>query len=355
VVVNPPALPLSEADLDRLYALPFQKLPHPSYAEPIPAHEQIRFSITSHRGCFGGCAFCAITHHQGKSVQSRSPGSIRAEVGQLTRHPEFRGTVSDVGGPTANMYGLGCGSPEAQEVCRRESCLFPRPCRHLRCDDRKLVGLLRALRRQTGVKHLYVASGIRYDLLDLQPEYFDELLRHHVGGLLKVAPESASESVTQVMRKPGPQLFEAFLRRFRDRSRALGLRQGVVPYFISGHPGCTLGDMVEVALYLKRNRLRVEQVQEFTPTPGSLATCIYHTGRDPFSGERLHVPRSPRERRLQKALLLFHLPEQRKDVLEALRSCGREELAGELLGGEAEQRSGKLLVRKSGRGGKPRR
>lgn len=330
LVIEPPALPLDQAELDRIYALPFRKLPHPTYTEKIPAYEQIKFSITSHRGCFGGCAFCAITHHQGKTVQSRSLPSLRAEVDRLVRHPEFRGTISDVGGPTANMYGLGCSNPEAQRICRRESCLFPRPCPHLRTNGSKSVELLRTLRSRSGVKHLFVASGIRYDLLDLQPAYFEDLLQHHVGGLLKVAPESGTETVTKVMRKPGPQLFEAFLQRFRDRSQALGLKQGVIPYFISSHPGCTLNDMVEVALYLKRNRLRVEQVQEFTPTPGSLATCIYHTGRDPFSGQRLHVPRSPKERRLQKALLLFHLPEQRRDVLEALRQCGREEATSEL-------------------------
>jgi uncharacterized radical SAM protein YgiQ len=332
VVVNRPAAPLSEAQLDRIYALPFRKLPHTSYDAPIPAYEQIRFSVTSHRGCFGGCAFCAITHHQGKTIQSRSSASIREEVDRLSRHPEFRGTVTDVGGPTANMYGLGCGDEQAQAACRRDSCLFPAPCRNLRTSDRQAAALLRALRARPAVKHLFVASGIRYDLLERQPDYFDDLLRHHVGGLLKVAPESGSEKVTRVMRKPGPQLFTRFLEAFRERSQTLGLRQAVVPYFISAHPGCTLDDMVEVALYLKRHRLKVEQVQEFTPTPGSLSTCIYHTGRDPFTGEAVHVPRSPREKRLQKALLLWHLPESRPDVLEALRLCGRQEAAAELLG-----------------------
>ncbi|WP_291316766.1 YgiQ family radical SAM protein [Desulfuromonas sp.] len=331
VVVNRPSAPLSETQLDRVYALPFQRLPHPGYHEPIPAFEQIKFSVTSHRGCFGGCAFCAITHHQGKTIQSRSPGSIQAEVDRLSRHPEFRGTISDVGGPTANMYGLGCGDREAQAACRRGSCLFPSTCRHLRTSDRRAARLLRDLRRHPAVKHLFIASGIRYDLLPHQPDYFEDLLRHHVGGLLKVAPESSSERVTRIMRKPGPQMFARFLKDFRDRSMALGRRQAVVPYFISAHPGCALEDMVEVALFLRRHRLRVEQVQEFTPTPGSLATCIYHTGRDPFTGEAVHVPRQAKEKRLQKALLLWHLPENRRDVDEALRLCGREDARAELL------------------------
>lgn len=331
VVVNPPALPLREEELDRVYALPFRKQPHPAYRDKIPAYEQIKFSITGHRGCFGGCAFCAITHHQGKAIQSRSPASIRTEVDLLTHHPEFRGTVSDLGGPTANMYGLGCGDPAAQAACRRPSCLYPEICPQLVTADRRAVRLLRDLRAHPAVKHLFVASGVRFDLLERQPGYFADLLEHHVGGLLKVAPETVSPPVAKVMRKPGPAVFEQFLDAFRTQSRALGRRQAVIPYFISGHPGCTLADMVEVALFLKRQNLRVEQVQEFTPTPGSLATCIYYTGRDPFSGETVYVPKSATERRLQKALLLWHLPENAADVREALKKAGRQNAAGELL------------------------
>jgi len=321
----------------------------------IPAYEQIKFSITSHRGCFGGRAFCAITHHQGKTIQSRSPESIRGEVDRLTGHPEFRGTLTDLGGPTANMYGLACSDPDAETVCRRGSCLFPNVCRNLQTSERQAVELLRDLQSHPQVKHLFVASGIRYDLLVDQPAYFDLLLRHHVGGLLKVAPEAGTDKVTRIMRKPGPGLFNEFLQQFRERSNQLGLRQGVVPYFISAHPGCTLDDMIDTALYLKRNRLKVEQVQEFTPTPGSLATCIYHTGIDPFSGEPVHVPRSPEERRLQKALLLWHLPENRKLVMAALRKCRREGDAVELFGGEDKKfpRTGKQPV--SARQGKKRR
>ncbi len=331
VLVQPPALPLRPEELDRIYALPFQKQPHPDYTDRIPAYDQIKFSITSHRGCFGGCAFCAIAHHQGKTIQSRSIASITAEVDRLTRHPEFRGTISDVGGPTANMYGLHCGDPQSEQACRRSSCLYPKPCRHLVQSDRLAVKLLHAIHDNPAVKHLFIASGIRYDLLPKQPTYFDELLAHHVGGLLKVAPEAACETVTRVMHKPGPDQFAFFLEHFRQRSQALGRRQAVVPYLISGHPGTTLADMVETALFLKRHRLKVEQVQDFTPTPGSLSTCLYYTGSDPFSGAPITVPKSEHERKLQKALLLWHLPANRKLVDEALRLAGRQDARTELL------------------------
>lgn len=339
LLVNPPSLPLSEAQLDRVYALPFSRLPHPDYSAQIPAYEQIKFSVTSHRGCFGGCAFCAITHHQGKTIQSRSEDSILSEIECLAGHPEFRGTLSDVGGPTANMYGLHCGNPSAEKACRRGSCLFPAPCKNLQTDDRRAVQLLAKIRQIQKVKHVFVASGVRYDLLPFQPDYFDALLQHHVGGLLKVAPESTVDRVTAAMRKPGARVFTDFLDKFRARSQQLGLRQAIVPYLISGHPGCRLEDMVEVALYLKEHRLRVEQVQDFTPTPGSLATCIYHTGSDPFSGKAVHVPRTVKEKRMQKALLLNHRPESKKDVLEALRLCNREDAAKQLLQTVSPQKS----------------
>jgi uncharacterized radical SAM protein YgiQ len=342
VLINPPGLPLSEKELDRVYALPFTRLPHPDYTAKIPAYEQIKFSVTSHRGCFGGCAFCAITHHQGKTIQSRSEGSILSEVDRLTEHPEFRGTLSDVGGPTANMYGLSCDNPAAEKVCRRGSCLYPTPCKNLQTDERPAVRLLGKIRQHQKVNHVFVASGVRYDLLPFQPQYFDDLLQHHVGGLLKVAPESTVDRVTDVMRKPGAKIFTDFLEKFRQRSAQLGLRQAVVPYLISGHPGCTLADMVEVALYLKHHRLRVEQVQDFTPTPGSLATCIYHTGTDPFSGQTIHVPLSAKEKRLQKALLLYHKPESRDDVLEALRICGREDCQALLLSESRPKKSARV-------------
>jgi uncharacterized radical SAM protein YgiQ len=331
LVCNPPSLPLSAEELDTVYALPFTRLPHPSYKEPIPAYDQIKASVTIHRGCHGGCAFCAITHHQGKIIQSRSVASVVQEVRSLTGHKWFRGTITDLGGPTANMYGTGCVSPSAQAACRRDSCLYPSPCRHLRMSDTQAVELLRAVRRIAGVKLAAVSSGIRYDLLSGQPEYFRELLAHHVGGLLKVAPEHLVESVTAAMRKPGGGAFERFMAAFGRESTRVGRKQHVVPYLMSGHPGCTLGDMVDLALLLKKYRLKVEQVQDFTPTPGTLATCMYHAGIDPYSGKQVYVARSDKEKRLQKSLLLCHLPEERRNVLEALRCCGREKAAGALL------------------------
>jgi uncharacterized radical SAM protein YgiQ len=332
LVCNPPALPLSRQELDAVYLLPFTKAPHPSYQEPIPAWEQIRASITTHRGCFGGCAFCAITHHQGKVIQSRSVQSVLDEVRRLSEHAWFRGSVSDVGGPTANMYGLSCGSVEAQTICRRGSCLWPDVCRHLLADDRKGAELLRKARTVPGVKHVAVSSGVRYDLLERQPSYFRELLAHHVGGLLKVAPEHSVERVLAFMRKPGQKSFSEFIARFKAESQRLGKRQAIVPYLMSGHPGCTLADMVELALFLKRRGLRVEQVQDFTPTPGTLSTCMYYTGIDPFTGATLHVVRSDREKRLQKALLLWHVPAERSAILQALQVAGREDATMELLG-----------------------
>lgn len=332
VVANPPALPLEGKALDRIYALPFLKRPHPGYRESIPAFEQIRFSITTHRGCCGGCAFCAIACHQGKFVQSRSEASILDEIARLAEDDQFRGTISDVGGPSANMYGLHSSDETACRRCRRDGCLFPEPCRHLVAGDRRLVRLLEKVRSLKAVRHVFVASGVRLDLLERQPAYMEALLRYHVGGLLKVAPESLCGQVTRIMRKPDPAVFETFLGRFRDRNRRFGKRLGLVPYLIAGHPGTTLDDMVETALFLKRNRLRVEQVQEFTPTPGTLATCLYHTGIDPFSGKPVHVPKSDRERRRQKALLLWHLAENRREVEAALRSCGRLDALEELLG-----------------------
>jgi len=325
VIVNPPQKPLSQEEMDRIYALPFTRRPHPDYSEAIPAFIQIRHSVTSHRGCFGGCSFCAIAGHQGKSIQSRSEASVLKEIEQMVRDPEFSGTITDVGGPTANMYGLKCKTREAESACRRASCLFPRICPNLDARDGKAVHLLQKIRETRGVRHVYVASGVRFDLFDKQPAYFDELLRHHVGGLLKVAPESASDDVLSLMHKPPAHVFAEFLQVFRQFNRSQSKRLGIVPYFISGHPGSTLSSMIDGALFLYRNGLRVEQVQEFTPTPGTLSTCIYYTGMDPFSGKEVYVPRSTKERRMQKSLLLWHLPESRRDILEALNLADRME------------------------------
>ncbi|WP_320056578.1 YgiQ family radical SAM protein [Desulfuromonas thiophila] len=335
VVVNPPAPPLTPAQLDALYALPFCRRPHPGYTEPIPAFEQIRWSITSHRGCQGGCAFCAIACHQGRRVLSRSSASILAEADQLRRDPAFRGTLSDVGGPTANMYGTTLRDARRCERCQRDSCLHPQLCDNLICDDGPAVALLRQLRRLEGVRHVFIASGVRFDLLERQSGYRQELFEHHIGGLLKVAPEALSDRVLQVMRKPPLRQFEAFVAAFRQHQRASGRRVGLVPYLMAGHPGCTLDDMIDTALVLKRLGLRVEQVQEFTPTPGTLATCIYHTGRDPLTGAVVFVERSARRRRLHKAVLLYHRPEEQAAIREALCLCGRQADGARLLGSAA--------------------
>ncbi|HEX9022273.1 MAG TPA: YgiQ family radical SAM protein [Geobacteraceae bacterium] len=342
---NPPSQPLSEKELDAVYGLPFAKAPHPSYSEPIPAYEQIRNSITTHRGCFGGCAFCAIAHHQGKIIQSRSADSVVREIALMTREPWFRGSISDVGGPTANMYGLECGSPPHRDLCRKGSCIFPRPCPHLVTDDRRAVELLERVRRVPGVGHVAVSSGVRFDLLERQSGYFKALLGNHVGGLLKVAPEHCMDRVLACMRKPRIKAFEEFLGRFRAESRCLGKRQGVVPYLISGHPGCTLDDMVELALFLRRHNLKVEQVQDFTPTPGTLATCMYYSGIDPLTGKEVYVARGDREKRLQKALLLGHVPAERRNVMEALAACSRQSAALQILG----KAVGRGKARKEGR------
>jgi uncharacterized radical SAM protein YgiQ len=337
LVCNPPALPLSQKALDAIYALPFVKAPHPRYSDKIPAYEQIRSSITTHRGCFGGCAFCAITHHQGKTIQSRSEGSVLKELARLVELPWFRGSVSDLGGPTANMFGLSCGDSAAEAVCRRGSCLFPKPCRNLVTDDAASSRLLLSARKVPGVKHVAVSSGVRYDLLERQPRYLRELVEHHVSGLLKVAPEHLTDSVTDVMRKPGRASFENFRDAFLKESAKIGKKQHIVPYFISGHPGCTLSDMVDLALILKGWGMQVEQVQDFTPTPGTLATCIYHTGIDPFTGDPVYVAKTDREKGLQKSLLLYHVPEQRKNCLLALKECGREAAAAQLFGSSSRR------------------
>lgn len=332
LVCNRPSLPLGEAEMDQIYALPFKKLPHPSYSEQIPAWEQIKASITSHRGCFGGCSFCAIGMHQGKLIQSRSEDSIIAEVKELSTHAWFKGSISDVGGPTANMYGLSCGNFEACKSCRRESCIFPNICKNLITEDKAAVRLLSKISAERGIKHVAVSSGVRYDLMEKQPGYFKKLVANHVSGLLKVAPEHLSDHITTLMHKPGKREFERFLTRFRDESVKLGKKQYVIPYLISGHPGCTLKDMVELALTLKKLALAVDQVQDFTPTPGTLSTCMYYSGIDPRNGKKLYVARSDREKGLQKAVLLWHKPDEKAKALEAIREAGREDAVLALFG-----------------------
>ena len=326
VVCNSPGLPLTSDELDAVYGLPFSREPHPCHREPIPAFDQIKCSITTHRGCFGGCSFCAITMHQGTFIQSRSLQSVQQEVASITGKSWFKGQISDLGGPTANMYGLACGAKDSGHGCRRPSCLHPAICPNLDCSDVKAAGLLQKVRGMPAVRQLVVSSGVRHDLLERQPNYFRELVAHHVGGLLKVAPEHLSTSVAAMMRKPDGAVFERFLTRFRDESAKVGKRQAVVPYLMAGHPGCSLDAMVELAGALQRLRLQVEQVQEFTPTPGTTASCMFYTGMDPTTGQTVYIARSDRERRLQKGLLLWHLPEERARARKLLQEMGRNDL-----------------------------
>lgn len=329
VVINPPAFPLTEEEMDRIYGLPFQRRPHPRYGnEPIPAFEVVKHSIQIMRGCFGGCTFCSITAHEGRIIQSRSPESVIQEIEQLKKDPEFKGVITDIGGPTANMYRMNCSRPEVRAKCRRLSCIHPKICKLLDTSHGPLIELLKRVRQHPGVRKVYVASGIRMDLAQLSPAYMNHLVRHHVGGHLKVAPEHCDPDVLRLMKKPSIESFESFAKRFYELSRAAGKEQYLVPYFISGHPGCDLKAMIRLAEFLKRTGYRPQQVQDFMPTPFDIATCMYHTGIDPMTGENVYVPKGERERRLQRALLQFWKPENYFLVKEALQLAGRTDLIG---------------------------
>ena len=301
VVVAPPAEPLSSRELDELYALPFARAAHPSYREAIPAEEMIRFSITSHRGCAGGCSFCALALHQGRRVRSRSAGSLAGEATVMTKHPAWTGSISDVGGPTANMWGAVCAADPAK--CRRASCLAPSACPHFRCDQSAVAAMLREVARLPGVKHLRVASGVRHDLARRDPKYVRALVREFTGGQLKIAPEHCSERVLKLMRKPGFRTFMEFLGVFEAESKAAGKPQFVVPYLISAFPGCTEKDMQELSAWLKSRGWKPQQVQCFIPIPGTVAAAMYYGGIDP-EGNQIPVARTDAERRRQHELLL---------------------------------------------------
>jgi len=328
LVINPPALPASEAELDGYYDLPYTREPHPRYSEAIPAWETIKDSLQIMRGCFGGCTFCSITMHQGRAIQSRSEASILREIEALTSRPDWKGHVSDLGGPTANMYRMRCSRPEVEAVCRRPSCLHPSICKLLDTDHQPTIELMRRARSLPGVKRVHVASGIRTDLAQRSPEYLEELAAHHVGGHLKVAPEHASERVLRRMKKPSIRSFESFAERFREASRRAGREQYLVPYFIASHPGSETEDMIELAVFLKRNGYRPRQVQDFIPAPMDVATCMYYTGLDPQSLKPVPAARHLRERATQRALLQFFAPENYFAVRRALIRAGRRDLIG---------------------------
>ena len=331
VYYNPPALPLDTEAMDGLYDLPFNRAPHPAYAESIPAFETVKHSIVAMRGCFGGCTFCSITEHEGRVIQNRSADSILREIRALSRMDDFRGVISDVGGPTANMYGMRCESEKFESRCRRLSCVHPGICEHLNTDHGPLIDLMKRVREADGVRRVFVASGVRYDLAadgERGHEYIAELTRHHVGGQLSVAPEHVSEEVLDKMKKPGVESYERFAEQFRCGSEAAGKEQYLVPYYISGHPGSTLNDMIALALYLKKKGIRPRQVQDFIPTPMSLAATMYYTGLDPLSGEPCYTARGLREKKMQKALLLYWDETHQELAREALVTAGRADLIG---------------------------
>ncbi|MBI4956766.1 MAG: YgiQ family radical SAM protein [Myxococcales bacterium] len=328
VYFNPPAEPLATADMDALYDLPFTRRPHFAYAEPIPAYETVKHSIVTMRGCFGGCSFCSITEHEGRIIQSRSAESVLREVRALRRMDDFAGTLSDVGGPTANMYAMRCQSDEIERACRRLSCVHPGICENLGTDHGPLLELLARVRAEPGVKRAYIASGIRYDLAERSPEFVRVLARHHTGGQLSVAPEHSNDDVLAKMKKPGVASYERFAASFACASEDAGKDQHLVPYFISGHPGSTLADMVDLACWLKARGLRPRQVQDFIPTPMAMATSMYHTGLDPFTGEPVYSAKTLADKRLQKALLFYWDPAHHDEAREALVRAGRRELIG---------------------------
>jgi uncharacterized radical SAM protein YgiQ len=337
VYYNPPSFSLDNgagdgvADpvaMDELYDLPFQRAPHPMYDEPIPAFETVKHSVVLMRGCFGGCSFCSITEHEGRVIQNRSAESVLREIRALRRMGDFRGTVTDLGGPTANMYQMSCKSTLIESKCRKLSCVHPGICENLKTDHSPLIDLMKRVRGEEGVKHVFIASGVRYDLAERSPEYVKELAAHHVGGHLSVAPEHVSPRVLEKMKKPGIAAFERFQTMFACASKDAGKEQYDIPYFISGHPGCSLEDMIELALWLKKNGKRPRQVQDFIPTPMSMAACMYYTGIDPLKLEPVYCATGLREKRMQKALLLYWNPEQWPLAREALREAGRADLIG---------------------------
>jgi uncharacterized radical SAM protein YgiQ len=328
LVLNPPCLPIDEAAMDAIYDLPYTRRPHPRYAQPIPAHAMIKDSVQIMRGCFGGCTFCSITMHEGRVIQSRSPGSVLAEVRTIAADPAFKGTISDLGGPTANMYQMRCTRPEVEAVCKRLSCIHPTICKLLGTSHAPTIELMRGARSVPGVKRVHIASGIRMDLANLDDAYVDELVTHHVGGHLKVAPEHQSDRVLALMKKPSHREFETFADKFHRASQRAGKEQYLVPYFIASHPGSRVEDMIELAVFLKRHGYRPRQVQDFIPAPMDIATCIYHTGIDPLTMAPVDTVKKLRDRQTQRALMQFFEPRNWFAVHKVLVDAGRRDLIG---------------------------
>jgi uncharacterized radical SAM protein YgiQ len=335
VWLNPPPIPLTTPEMDGVFDLPYSRVPHESYGDKnIPAYEMIRFSVNIMRGCFGGCTFCSITEHEGRIIQNRSEDSIIKEVEAIRdTTPGFTGVISDLGGPTANMYRLACKSEEIEASCRRLSCVYPGVCKNLNTDHTPLIKLYRRARALPGIKKILIASGLRYDLAVLSPEYVKELVTHHVGGYLKIAPEHTEEGPLDQMMKPGIGTYDKFKTMFDKYSKDAGKEQYLIPYFIAAHPGTTDKDMMNLAIWLKHNGFRADQVQAYLPSPMSAAAAMYHSGKNTLKkvnrkGGDITVPKGIKVRRLHKAFLRYHDPENWPMLREALAKMGRADLIG---------------------------
>lgn len=332
IVQNPPARPLTQQEMDDIYALPYTGKSHPMYEKEggIPALKEIKFSLTSNRGCFGGCNFCALTFHQGRILQTRSHESIIEEAVRMTKDKDFKGYIHDVGGPTADFRQPSCQKQLTKGVCTNRQCLFPAPCKNLKVDHSDYVALLRKLRKIPGVKKVFIRSGVRFDYVvaDRDKTFLNELAEHHISGQLRVAPEHVSDQVLRCMGKPCHSVYQEFLKEFDKANKKTGRQQYAVPYFMSSHPGCTVKDAVKLAEYVRDMGFTPEQVQDFYPTPSTLSTCMYYTGIHPLTGEKVYVPRDPHEKAIQRALMQYRNPANRKLVLEGLKMADRMDLVG---------------------------
>ena len=357
VVVNEPQAPLEREELDRVYELPYENEAHPMYEKDggIPAFREVKFSLVSSRGCFGGCSFCALTYHQGRQVRSRSKESLVEEAKALVSKPDFKGYIHDVGGPTANFRTPACKKQLKSGVCKTKDCLYPAPCKNMDVDHKDYLDVLRAIRSVDGIKKVFIRSGIRYDYLmaDTDDSFLEELCKYHVSGTLKVAPEHISDKVLYYMRKPGKKVFTDFADKYKQLNEKLGLKQYLIPYLISSHPGSTLEDAIELALFLKEYGFIPDQVQDFYPTPATLSTCMYYTELDPFTMKPVYVAKSMEEKKMQRALIHYNRPENKTTVIKALQKAGREDLIPILLGSknrgrknEYNQRTGRNNRRK---------
>lgn len=332
LIQNPPQTPLETEELDAVYDLPYMRNYHPCYEKDggIKAIEEVKFSLAANRGCYGNCNFCALAFHQGRVVTSRSDECLLKEAKAFTKDPDFKGYIHDVGGPTANFRELACDKQKTHGACKLKHCLYPEPCKNMKIDHKKYLALLRKLRKIDGVKKVFIRSGIRFDYLiaDKDDTFFKELLKYHVSGQLKVAPEHVSDNVLKYMGKPENSVYNRFSEKFYKLNEEMGLKQYLVPYLMSSHPGSTVRDAIRLAEYLSRNKINPQQVQDFYPTPGTISTCMFYTGLDPFTMKKVYVPRSPKEKAMQRALLQFKKPENYNIVREALETYGRTDLIG---------------------------